>query len=92
MGAAVPQAAPPSLTRVVPLPPPPQVPQRVGNVYDLEVIPLGYEPEQIDALRRTIEAMGDYLFERDGHYFVSTTRANMMRTVLMQQHYVASVI
>jgi predicted phage terminase large subunit-like protein len=73
------------------LPPMPGFPAG-ANVYDVEVIPFGTDPVQLEALRQTVEQMGAYLIERDGRYFVSTTNAGFMRTALIQQGYVQSVI
>jgi predicted phage terminase large subunit-like protein len=76
---------------VATLPPMPGFPAG-ANVYDVEVIPFGTDPVQLEALRQTVEQMGAYLIERDGRYFVSTTNAGFMRTALIQQGYVQSVI
>ena len=58
---------------------------------ELEVIPQGRDPEQIEALRVAIERIGETMFVRNGHYYVATTRYGPTRNALMQLPYVAGV-
>jgi predicted phage terminase large subunit-like protein len=77
-----------------PVAPPPSAPPgpATANVHEVEVVLAGDDPVQIEALRITVEQMGETLFERDGRYFVATKRYGFMRNSLIQQPYVTSVI
>jgi hypothetical protein len=59
---------------------------------EIEVELWSVDETAVEATRRTLEAIGGMLFERDGRWFIGTMNAGFIRFAVEQQGYVKRVI